>query len=209
MQVYETEMSSELPHNFVLCEIVFTIGAIETYDSYIARDRCPMKAVGGTVWETKTQAEQYLAQRGGVLHIEGKGEVPAAVYPVGLPAPTAQCVKKDGPFLALTVDGLLYPRTKDKCLECERKDKVLKRLEPYLQGLAEGGRIFSTREMGFAVRDVQHARINTPEPPALYALHSPSELIDAEFFPDPKPGASDLHPRPQAADGETLTEGDR
>jgi hypothetical protein len=202
-------MSSELPHNFVLCEIVFTVGAIEPYDSYIARDRCPMKAVGGTVWATKAEAEQYLSQRGSVVHIEGKGEVPAAVYPVGLPAPLAQCVKKEGPFLALTVDGLLYPRTKDKCVECERKDKVLKRLETYLQGLAEGGRIFSTREMGFALRDVLHARVNAPEPPPLYSLHSPSELIDAEFFPETKAGASDLHSRPQTSDGETLTEGGR
>ena len=42
--------------------MIFTVGKIEIYEPYIRDDPNPGKAIGGSVWKTRSEAEQYLAQ---------------------------------------------------------------------------------------------------------------------------------------------------
>lgn len=175
-----------------IVELAWIVGAIQHYDPIVTRIKFPFVEPGLTVWKEKIDASKYLAQRGGYVHLDGIGVVPAAIYPIGLQSPFEDCTTKDGPFRVLATPALLYPRGADECEACARKDRVLKRLEEYLERMSDGRQVFSRREAGFAHRDAMHGRLGTPAPAAVYNLKTPSELIDEEMFPDLK-SASDLH----------------
>ena len=41
--------------------MIFTVGETETYESYFEEQDQPKKGVGGSVWRTRAEVEEYLA----------------------------------------------------------------------------------------------------------------------------------------------------
>lgn len=39
--------------------MIYTVGRSDIYEEYIARDRYPRKAAGGSVWKNRNEAEEF------------------------------------------------------------------------------------------------------------------------------------------------------